>query len=427
MMNKKLRYLVSVMVIGTLMTGVLTGCSSTSSTSNSTESTTSKSESGSSSSSNTAKASSTSKVDTSELFTDRDLEQNADTSGAKKYTVADNEDITITEEGVYVISGSAKDCSIIVDAEDQKVQIVLNGVTITNSDKAAIYVKQADKVFVTTYSGSENTLTTTGTFTADSENNVDAVIYSKDDVVLNGTGSLTIKSSANGISSKDGIKITGGNYNITSTKDALEANDYIAVCDGDITINSSKDALHTENSDDDSLGFVYISGGTLNIKASSDGLQGNAYVQIDGGNITINSSEGIEGTFVQINDGTISIDASDDGINATSKSSSYSVGIEINGGDLTINMGQGDTDALDANGSLIVNGGNINITAQFAFDFDTESQFNGGTITVNGEEVTEITESMQMGGGGRGGMGGMQGDMPQDNGNFQRGNRGGFR
>ena len=139
---------------------------------------------------------------------------------------------------------------------------------------------------------------------------------------------------------------------------------------------------------------------------------------IDGGEIDINASEGLEATYVQQKGGIIGINASDDGINASAKSSSYDVVIEINGGDLTINMGSGDTDALDANGNLYINGGTVNITAQFAFDFDGEAQLNGGTVIVNGEEVTEITNSMNFGGemGGPGGFGGQMpgnGEMPE--------------
>ena len=83
--------------------------------------------------------------------------------------------------------------------------------------------------------------------------------------------------------------------------------------------------------------------------------------------------------------------------------------IEINGGNLDITMAEGDTDALDSNGTLTINGGNINITAQFAFDFDLTASLNGGTVTVNGTQVTSITNSMMEGGGGPGGQGGFGG------------------
>ena len=132
-------------------------------------------------------------------------------------------------------------------------------------------------------------------------------------------------------------------------------------------------------------------------------------MQIDGGALTISGGEGIEGTYVQVNGGDVSIDASDDGINATTKSTSYNATIEINGGSTSITMGSGDTDALDANGNLYINGGTVDITAQSAFDYDGEGQLNGGTVTVNGEQVTELANSMM--GGGMGGHGEMDGQM----------------
>ena len=341
-----------------------------------------------------------SKLSVSDLFTDRDLEQNPDISEATKYIVSDGEDITITKKGVYVITGSASNISIIVDADDEdKVQLVLSDLTINNDNSPCIYVKNADKVFVTTTGN--NSLTVSGTFVSDGTTNLDAVIFSKDDLVLNGTGTLNISSTDNGITSKDDLKITGGTININCTSDALEANDSIAINDGTITINSKKDGLHSEYSDDDSVGYVYIAGGTLNITASDDAIHATTIVQIDGGNITINSREGIEGTYIQINDGTINISASDDGINAGAKSNSYTPTIEINGGYITIDMGSGDTDAIDSNGNLYINGGTLDITAQSPFDYDGTSEYNGGTIIVNGEETNEITNQM-MGGQQRG-------------------------
>ena len=137
-------------------------------------------------------------------FTERDLEQTADTSEAQNITVADNKTIDITDEGVYSINGSAENCTIRINAEDSaKVQLVLDGVNIDNENFPAIYVLSADKVFITT-TDSDNTLTVSGQFTADGENNTDAVIYSKDDIVLNGTGTLNVTSYyGNGITCKD--------------------------------------------------------------------------------------------------------------------------------------------------------------------------------------------------------------------------------
>lgn len=349
----------------------------------------------------------------SDIFTERDLQQEADLTNAVTYTVADNQDITISEEGVYVITGTAKECSIIVDADSsEKVQLVLDGVNITNKDTPAIYVKSADKVFVTT-TDSTNQLTVTGSFTEDGDTNTDAVIFSKDDLVLNGVGSLTISSTDNGVSGKDDLKITGGTYTVTSTSDAFEANDSISICGGTININSQKDGLHCENDEDDSVGSVYISGGTINIDAAKNGIRATTTLTVDGGALDIDAAEGLESTQIEINDGTINITASDDGINAGQKSDAYDIVLTINGGNTTINMGQGDTDAIDSNGDLYINGGTIDITAQFAFDFDGVGQMTGGNVTVNGQTVTQLTNSMMGGGrggapqGGFGGEGGM--------------------
>lgn len=351
-------------------------------------------------------------IDTSDLFTERDLAQEADLVGATYLSLESGKDVTITDEGVYVLVGDVEDVTVIVDAEAAKVQLVLDGVTITNTDWPAIYVKNADKVFVTTTEGTQSTLSVTGTFVADGETNTDAVIFSKDDLVLNGLGTLTVNSTDNGITSKDDLKITGGTYIINSTSDALEANDSIRIADGNISITTEKDGLHCENEDDDTLGYVYICGGTLNINASDDGIHATTYVQVDGGTLQLSGGEAIEGTYIQINGGDISVSAWDDGINASYKSNSIGdPTIDIRGGNLSITMAQGDTDALDSNGYLYVSGGTVDISAQFAFDFVYGSQFTGGTIYVNGEQVSEIAESMMMGGmgGPGGGMGGEMG------------------
>lgn len=345
-------------------------------------------------------------LDTTDLITDRDLEQTADLSEAVSYTITDGQTITITSEGVYLISGTASNASVVVEAGDEdKVQIVLDGVSITNDSIPCIYIKSADKVFVTT-TDTDNTLAVTGTFTADGETNTDAVIFSKDDLVLNGTGTLTIKSSNNGVSCKDDLKITGGTINIDCTADALEANDSIRIADGTINIVTNKDALHAENEEDDTVGFVYICGGTLNVKAEDDAIHATTILQIDDGELNLSAHEGLEATWIQVNGGTINIEASDDAINAAYKSAKIAPTFEINDGYITIVMGSGDTDAVDSNGNLILAGGTLDITAQSPFDYDGSLEQTGCTLIVNGQETSTVSNQMMGGMGKMGGKGG---------------------
>ena len=394
---------ISAIALITMLSASLVACSS------STSSTASSSQASSQTTSKSSAEASNTSADSSSVFTDRDLTQTADTSNAKKLTLSDGKDVTITEAGVYIISGTAKDVSIIVDAaDDAKVQLVLENANITNADSPCIYVKNADKVFVTTASGSENTLTVSGSFTADGDTNTDAVIFSKDDIVLNGEGKLNISSTDNGISGKDDIKITGGTIIISCTADAVEANDSISVADGNITINTQKDGFHAENDEDNTQGSIYISSGTFDITAGSDGIQATTTLVIDGGTFNISSAEGLEATNVTINDGSITISASDDGINASRKSTAQSVCVTINGGNIKITMGQGDTDGIDSNGDLYITGGTVDITGQSTCDYDGKAEKTGGTLIINGQETDTIPNQMM---GGRGGMGGPGGDM----------------
>ena len=361
-----------------------------------------------------------------EWFTDRDLEQEADLSEAAVLTVSDGAELEITAAGVYVLSGTASDATVVVDAGDgDKVQLVLDSLSITNESAPCIYVRNADKVFVTTAAG-ENTLAVTGTFAADGDTNTDAVIFSRDDLVLNGVGTLTISSTCNGVTSKDDLKVTGGTLNIWCGSDGLEANDSIAIAGGEITVTAGKDGLNAGNDGDDAAGQVYLCGGTLTVTAESDGVQGDETVRIDDGTLTITAAEGIEGTFVQINGGVIDITASDDGVNASAKSASVTTAVEINGGELTVTMGAGDTDGIDSNGDLYINGGTVSITGRSPFDYDGTAEYNGGTILVNGTETDTITNQMM--GGGPGSMGGGQGGfpdgMPQDGSDAMQGGPG---
>ena len=336
-----------------------------------------------------------------DMFTKRDLKQTADLTNAVEYSVEDGQDIHITSTGVYVLSGSAMDATVYVEAgKDDKVQLVLDSLDITNSDAPAIYVKTADKVFVTV--SGDSTLSVTSTF--DSSDKTDGVIYSKSDLVLNGDAALTLSSTENGVVGKDDLKITSGTYSITAKAKAVDANDSIRIADGILNLVAGTDGLHAENDDEDSLGYIYIAGGTLTIQAGDDAIHATSVVQVNDGKINISAAEGIEATYIQLNGGTISISSKDDGINAAQKSSAYRAKAEINGGEITVVMASGDTDAIDSNGDIIVNGGTINVTGNSSFDYDGSAEYNGGTIIVNGQQINYIPNQMM--GGGRGGMGG---------------------
>ena len=358
----------------------------------------------------------------SDYFSDRDLSGEYDEN---VYTVklsgtgASSDAKTVSVSGSAVtITGTLTDGSIVVNAgKDDKVQLVLDGVSIHSESFAPIYVAQADKVFVTLAEGSVNALSNGGSFTQIDESNVDAVIFSRDDLTFNGSGSLRITSPAgHGIVGKDEITITGGSYEISASKTGIRANDSIAVSDGSFTLTVGTDGLHAENSDDDSLGIVYVEGGSFTITAGDDAVHAESLLQIEDGSFDITAAEGLEATYVRINGGEIRISASDDGINAAYKSSAYTPAVEFNGGTTTIVMGPGDTDGVDSNGSLIITGGTIDVTGQSAFDFDGTVSFTGGTVIVNGSQVDSIPNQMMGGHGGFGGpgMGGFGGGFPQD-------------
>ena len=356
----------------------------------------------------------------SELFSKRDLSGDYDSDEAVTVTLNGSDAqasdasvqigdgaVTITAAGTYILSGDYEGSIIVSATKDDKVQLVLDGVSIASEDFAAIYVAQADKVFLTLAEGSENTLSNGGSFAQIDDSNVDAVIFSRDDLTLNGTGSLCITSPAgHGIVCKDELVITGGVYEIGAYQTAIRANDSIAVSGGSFTLAAYSDGLHAENSDDDTLGSIYISGGDFRISVSDDAIHATALVQIDGGSFELQAAEGIEGTYIQINDGDIQITATDDGINAAYKSSACTPTVEITGGSVTISMGAGDTDGIDSNGDVIISGGTVDITGSSTVDYDGSAQLTGGILTVNGQQVNSIPNQMMGGMGNLGGRGG---------------------
>lgn len=299
-------------------------------------------------------------------------------SGAK----ADGSTITITEKGVYVVSGTLEDGQIIVDASDSdKVQIVLDGVNINCETNAAIYVREADKVFITLAENSSNTLGGGNEYTQIDDNTVDGVIFSKSDLVCNGTGSLTIEADyKHGIVSKDDLVITGGTYKITAADNGITAKDQLKILDGSFDIDAANSAVKAKNTDDTELGNIYIAGGVFTVKAEQDGFHATGSIVVDDGTITVNSgddgfhaeldtvihggtilveksNEGLEGKRVVVNGGDITINASDDGINAANSGDDGANA--INPGANAAGSGDDDSNAASSNddSSAVVNSG----------------------------------------------------------------------
>ena len=340
-----------------------------------------------------------------DMFTDRDYESSYNESesiriqlnGTSASASADSvkisgTTITITEEASYVISGTLNDGRIVVEADDSaKLQIVLNGVNMNSENTAVLYILSADKVFVTLADGTENVLSNGGTFESIDENNIDGTVFSRQDLTFNGSGTLTVTSPAgHGIVCKDDLVFTGGTYMVTSASHGLDVNDSVRIADASITMDAGKDGIHAENTDDASLGFVYILSGTMDIEAEGDGISAGAYLQVQDGTIHLLAGGGYEngtskssasyGGFkgggkpgrssaktVPEENSTNMMPPEESSSMTTSEESSNSMkglkavsGILISNGRITIDSAD---DSIHSNTSVIMNGGTFEIAS----------------------------------------------------------------
>ena len=301
--NKKIRAMLGAIVLTASMTVTAVGCGNTSAGSTETADAVTESQTEAAEASNIDGI-----LDSSDMFTNRDKEIGYDEESAiainlsdgastadSDSVVIDGDTITITEEGTYILSGSLTNGQIVVEAENAKVQLVLDNADISCETSAAIYVKDADKVFITTTDGSTNTVCTSGEFEAIDDNNIDAAIFSKSDLTLNGAGSLEVTCpNGHGILSKDDLTITSGEYVVDAGKHALSGKDSVRIAGGIFDLTAGRDGIHSENTDEEEKGFVYIENGSFTITSDGDGIDASYVVEIVDGSFDITAGGGYE-------------------------------------------------------------------------------------------------------------------------------------
>lgn len=372
-------------------------------------------------------------IDTSVSKTDQDASY--DESSATKISLSGNSasisgdgasekdgTITIQQEGTYVVTGTLNDGQIIVQAADtHKVHIVLKGASIYCADHAALFIKQADKVFLTLADGSENTLGSGSSYhLSDEDSNVDGVIFSRADLTLNGSGKLTVNAKyKHAIVSKDDLIVTGGAYAITAGNGGgLYGKDCVKITNGTFTIQSGTDGIQASNVEQADRGYVYISGGALNITAGTDGIQADTVLRIDGGTFQItsgggsanastdqkgnenpgwgmwgpgskektaktedptdtsDSAKGLKaGVSLSVRGGTFTIDSSDDSVHCNGT-------VTITGGTFALSSGD---DGVHAGDALLIQNGTIAISQSY-------EGLEGLNVTISGGKI-QLTAS----------------------------------
>ncbi len=352
--------------------------------------------------------------------------------------------ISIVSGGTYVFSGTLDDGQIYINTKE-KVHIGLNGINISCSNSSPIFIEDSDNAVITVCDGTENTLSDTENYTFENEqdNEPDAVIYSKDDLSVNGSGTLNLQANYNeGLASKNDLKISGIKLNITSVGNAVKGKDSLAVKDACITANSQSDGLKSSNTEETDKGYIVLESGEFNITTEQDAFQAESDLIVYDGTFNIKTGEGSSsesakelqqsggrdkafmmegnsnkseesqkgfkaGKNLIIHNGNITADCYDDTIHSNNDT-------EINGGTLTLSSAD---DGIHASNSVNINNGDINILNSYEGIEGTVINVNDGKINLRASddgfnasegsstsdtETTENNAQQKMFGGGFG-------------------------
>lgn len=299
-------------------------------------------------------------------YSKRDMDASFDESSATKITlsgdsasvsglgaVVEGSTITISTAGTYIVSGNLTDGSITVaTSENDKVQIVLNGVKIACSSGPVIDIQSADKCFVTLAEGTQNSLSDGSAYASEDAN---ACIYATCDLTINGSGSLDVSGNyRHGVFSKDDLVVYGGTIRVSAVEDGLNGKDSVKIGAGDISITAGADGVKSSKSTNPEKGFVYVSDGSLSIDAEDDGIQAKTYLCIAGGSIGIDAADDalhsdLEGA---INGGSTTVRSGDDAFHCETK-------LEMNDGSF---VAETCNEGYEAE-QVIINGGDTDIYA----------------------------------------------------------------
>ena len=316
-----------------------------------------------------------------------------DLTNATEITLSGADDVTITDGGVYVLTGTLTDGRVLVNAPGADVTLVLQNAGITCTDSSALYIYKAASVLVYLPDGTASTLTDGSSYdysdgvssAADEEPN--ACLYSKSDLVIAGGGTLTVTGNANnGITGKDTLKIEGAAVNVTAANHGVNGKDCLVLKQANVTVTSGGDALRATNDSDSALGCILIGASALTLMAGEDGIQAETTLTLfdttgtitsgDGSSASLagdTSAKGIKaGTDITVRSGSYTLDCADDGIHANGN-------VTVSGGTFAITTGD---DGVHADEAVTITDGTLEISQCYEGIEGQTIDISGGTIDI---------------------------------------------